>query len=112
MPKRFFCSETVCWIIFEFRAFISWLFLRRPERIKELARVVQTYAVSQGGKYPDNMALLTDAKPPYIRINYCDKTLDGFQYSCIMGADSYEFVASPVVEGETGSEVYIDKFPK
>ena len=74
--------------------------------LKTLSTSSETYATSQNGNYPGDMASLTTASPPYISVNYCDTTTAGYAYTCTMSAGGYTFTATPVTVGTSGTTTY------
>ena len=74
--------------------------------LKTLSTSSETYATSQNGNYPGDMASLTTASPPYISVNYCGTTTAGYVYTCTMSAGGYTFTATPVTVGTSGTTTY------
>src|SRR3989338_2107172 len=74
--------------------------------LKSLAKVSETFATSNNGNYPTNMAALTGATPPYISRDYCvGGPYSGFTFTCCatMAVGGYTFVATPVTVGVSGT---------
>lgn len=74
--------------------------------LKSLSTVSETYATSNSGSYPTDMASLTGATPPYISKNYCGTTSSGFVYACTQTAGAYTFTATPSTVGSSGSTTF------
>ena len=75
-------------------------------KLRSLSTASETYATTNSGNYPANMAALTGATPPYISENPCDQTMSGFTYTCTQSAAGYTFVAAPVTAGTSGTTTY------
>ena len=74
--------------------------------LKSLSTVSETYATSNSGSYPADMASLTGATPPYIGKDYCGTTTSGFVFACTQTAGAYTFTATPVTVGSSGSTTF------
>ncbi|OGX07765.1 MAG: hypothetical protein A2Z88_03205 [Omnitrophica WOR_2 bacterium GWA2_47_8] len=74
--------------------------------LRSLSTASETFATSNTGNYPDSMASLTGATPPYINTAYCDSTMSGFTYACTFGAGAYTFRATPVTVGTSGTTTF------
>jgi len=75
--------------------------------LRTLSTASETFATSQNGTYPGNIASLTGATPPYINEDYCTGSppIAGFTYTCTFGAGSYSFVATPISAGTSGTTI-------
>ena len=74
--------------------------------LRTLSTASETFATSQNGNYPTDMASLTGATPPYISTNYCGQTVSGFLYACTQTAGAYTFTATPITVGTSGTTTY------
>ena len=74
--------------------------------LKSLSTVSETFATSNNGNYPTDMASLTGATPPYISTNYCATTVSGFIFACTQAVGSYTFTATPTTAGTSGTTVF------
>ncbi len=74
--------------------------------LRSLSTVTETFATSNSGNYPLDMASLTGATPPYISKNYCDVTVSGYTFKCTNTAGAYEYVATPVSVGTSGTTTF------
>lgn len=74
--------------------------------LRTLSTAAETFATANDGNYPDDEADLTGATPPYLNQAYCDQTMSGYEFTCTLAADSYEFVATPINVGVSGTTVY------
>lgn len=74
--------------------------------LNSLSTAAETYAANNEGKYPGQMIFLTNTTSPYIKEDYCSKTISGFYYKCQLSEGGYMFVATPVDAGTTGTGTY------
>lgn len=74
--------------------------------LRSLSTASETFATSQAGNYPTEIASLTGATPPYINKNYVGETIAGFEYSSTWGAGGYTILAAPVTDGSTGTTTF------
>ena len=63
--------------------------------LRVMSAACEQYAAVNQGKYPTDMNVLITANPPYINSNFCDQKFDGYDISCYMTPNSYEFSALP-----------------
>ncbi len=77
-------------------------------RLRTLSTASETYATTNNGNYPANLAALTGATPPFVTDNHlCDGVaVAGFTYGCTFGAGGYTFTATPVTVGTSGTAVF------
>jgi len=75
-------------------------------KLRSLAMASEAYATVNYGQYPTNILSLTNANPPFVKENYCDKSDSGFVYTCEMTENTYQFTAIPVEIGVTGTTTY------
>ena len=73
--------------------------------VRTMSTASETFGTANTGNYPDDMASLTTATPPYINKDYCGRRVSGFDYVCAMGPGGYTFPASPVPAGTTGTTI-------
>jgi type II secretory pathway pseudopilin PulG len=74
--------------------------------IQTLSTASQTYQVDHNGRLPQNIQNLTEATPPYLNQNYCQKTISGYTYTCEFRPDGYVFTATPAQAGTTGTKIF------
>ena len=75
--------------------------------LRTLSTASETFATSNNGSYPDAVADLTGATPPYLNKDYCSGgPYAGFNYACTWTAGSYSFVATPATVGASGTTIY------
>ena len=74
--------------------------------LRTLSTASESYATANMGNYPAEMPELTQAVPPYLNNDYCDKEISGFRYTCKMSKTEYKFTGTPVAAGETGSTTF------
>jgi Tfp pilus assembly protein PilE len=74
--------------------------------LRTLATASETYATSNEGRFPVSVENLTDAQPPYLRTAYCGQTIAGFTYTCRFSQNGYQFEATPVADGSSGSTTF------
>ncbi len=74
--------------------------------LRTLSTSSETFATTNNGNYPDEMADLVGATPPYLNTDYCDETVSGYEYTCTMAAGSYTFAATPSLVGTSGTTTY------
>ena len=75
-------------------------------KLRTLSTASETFATTQSGNYPSNIASLTGATPPYLSENPCGATMSGYTYTCTFGTGGYTFVATPVTVGTSGTATY------
>lgn len=75
--------------------------------LRSLSTASETYATANTGNYPEAIASLTGATPPYLNTNYCTGTFSGFTYGCTMNAGGYTFSATPVTTGTSGTTMFV-----
>src|ERR1041385_6236169 len=66
----------------------------------------ESFATSNGGQYPNAISELTNANPPYLSSDYCDKNHSGYYYSCSFDRKGYVFTATPVEVGTSGTTTW------
>jgi len=72
--------------------------------LRALSTASEVYASDSNGKYPEDMGVLVNVRPPYLNVDYCDATVrSGFRYECSLSAAGYTFIATPEQIGVTGS---------
>ena len=74
--------------------------------LRSLSTASETFATSNSGNYPADMASLTGATPPYLNKDYCAQTISGFTFACTNAAGSYSYTATPVTVGTSGTTVF------
>ena len=74
--------------------------------LRSLSTSSETFATSSSGNYPGNATSLTGATPPYLNTDYCGATVSGYVFACTFTAGSYEFYATPVSIGTSGTTTY------
>jgi len=67
--------------------------------LRAMSTASETYATANNGNFPLSIKDLTEAKPAYLSMEYCDSTVSGFSYSCEMTESGYTFVATPTADG-------------
>lgn len=77
--------------------------------LRTLSTASETYATTNRGYYPTSIYDLTNARPPFLNASYCDQTISGYTYLCQFSSDGYEFTATPVTVGTSGSTTYAIK---
>ena len=75
-------------------------------KLRTLSTASETFATTQSGNYPSNIASLTGATPPYLSENPCGATMSGYTYTCTFTTGGYTFVATPVTAGTSGTATY------
>jgi type IV pilus assembly protein PilA len=75
-------------------------------KLRTLSTASETFATTQSGNYPANIAALTGATPPFLSEDPCGKTMSGYVYTCAFGVGGYTFTATPVTVGTSGTAVY------
>ena len=75
--------------------------------LRTLSTAAETYATTNQGTYPGDIASLTSPAtgPAYVNKNYCDENVSGFDYTCDFNTDSYVFTATPTIVGTSGTKV-------
>jgi type II secretory pathway pseudopilin PulG len=71
--------------------------------LRALSSASESYATANGGHYPASIETLTSANPPYLINRYCDQSKVGYSYSCQFTDSGYQFTATPVEVGTTGT---------
>ncbi len=74
--------------------------------IQTIAAALETYATSNNGNYPTDESALTNASPPYLHQSFCNRTIQGYSYSCDLNTSNYTITASPSSCGVTGSKTF------
>lgn len=74
--------------------------------LRSLSTASETFATANTGNYPADIDSLTDATPPYINTDYCDRTISGFEFDCTFSAGYYTFTATPVTVGTSGTTTF------
>ena len=74
--------------------------------LRAISTATETYATANQGHYPTSSRNLTDATPPYLNNDYCQKTIAGYVYNCTFSDSGYQIIATPVTIGSSGSAVY------
>lgn len=74
--------------------------------IRSMSTASETFATSNSGNYPGDMASLTGATPPYLNKDYCNLTISGFLFTCANGVSTYTYTATPVNPGTSGTTVF------
>ncbi len=80
--------------------------------LRSLSTAAETYATSHSGAYPTTIT--TPGLVDFIAsaANYCSgvggatTAVQGYNYACTLTAGGYQFVATPVTPGTTGSVTY------
>ena len=78
--------------------------------LKGITAALETYSASNGGNYPALVSDFSDAKPPYMKKNFCDTTVDGYKYTCDFTISGYTVTATPAdgsqaVSATTGGSI-------
>ena len=74
--------------------------------LRSLSTASETFATSNSGNYPGNISSLTGATPPYLNIDYCNRTISGYAYACPFATGSYTHTATPVTVGTSGTTTW------
>ncbi len=74
--------------------------------LRTISTASETYATTQSGNYPGNMASLTGATPPFMNNDPCtgSPVLSGFTYNCAFAAGGYTITATPVTPNVSGTQ--------
>ncbi len=75
-------------------------------KLRTLSTASETFATTQAGNYPSNIASLTGATPPYLSEDPCGQTMSGYTYTCTFTVGGYTFIATPVTVGTSGTATY------
>ena len=75
-------------------------------KLRTLSTASETFATTNSGNYPTDIASLTGATPPFVSEDPCAQTMSGYTYSCTFAAGGYTFIATPVTVGTSGTAVY------
>jgi|GEM_PF-613351 len=73
------------------------------QTLQILSRASENYARDHGGVYPEDIADLVSASPPYLSRDYCRQNTGGYQYTCRLFSSGYEYQAMPQEAGKSGS---------
>ncbi len=76
--------------------------------VRDLSTAAEAYAAASG-YYPEAIEELTNANPSYLNSRYCSETISGYYYSCYFSKSGYEFQASPVSLGTSGTKTFTIK---
>lgn len=63
--------------------------------LKTIGTALEAY-LSVNSKYPEDVALLVEAKPPYLNKDYFSESYKGYNYIADISAGSYEVIAEPL----------------
>jgi prepilin-type N-terminal cleavage/methylation domain-containing protein len=74
--------------------------------LRTLSTAAETFAVVNGGLYPDSEAALTGVTPPYLNRAYCGQKVSGFNFNCTWGTEGYLLTAEPASFGISGTATY------
>ena len=74
--------------------------------LRSLSTASETFATTNSGNYPTDIASLTGATPAFLNSAYCGTTISGYAYTCTFGVAGYTFTASPVTVGTSGTTVW------
>ncbi len=74
--------------------------------LRSVATAAATYAQANGGLYPFTANDLTNARPPYLKKNYCDQTISGYVYECKFQGSGFTLTAQPLTPGTSGTRSF------
>jgi prepilin-type N-terminal cleavage/methylation domain-containing protein len=75
--------------------------------LKTLSTAAESFASANGGNYPVVIGDLVNAVPPYINEDYTAAARQGYNFAYpVNGATGYEFTATPVTLGTTGTRSF------
>ena len=76
--------------------------------LRSLSTASETFATTNNGSYPANIAALTGATPPYINDDPCTGSplKSGFTYNCTFAASGYTITAVPQTAGTSGTTTF------
>jgi len=76
--------------------------------LKTIATGCETFSAANSGSYPDSMAALTGATPPYLNENYiATSPRQGYNFACgTMDISGYSCTATPVTCNTTGATIF------
>jgi prepilin-type N-terminal cleavage/methylation domain-containing protein len=75
-------------------------------KLRTLSTASETFATTNSGNYPGNIASLTGATPPFLSEDPCAATMSGYTYTCTFTPGGYTFVATPVTVGTSGTATW------
>ena len=75
-------------------------------KLRTLSTASETFATTNSGNYPGNIASLTGATPPFLSEDPCGQTMSGYTYTCTFTPGGYTFIATPVTVGTSGTATW------
>lgn len=77
--------------------------------LHSLSEAAESFAKDHNGNYPQSADDLTRNEHPYLSVNYCGGEQGLFSYRCEFDKKGYQFTATPIRKGETGSDIFTAK---
>ncbi len=71
--------------------------------VRAISIACETFAGSNSGSYPGDIASLTGTIPAYLSSKFCGATISGYTYLCSLAATGYTITGTPVTIGGTGT---------
>jgi len=68
--------------------------------LRTISTAIETYAAANSGTYPDAIADLTGATPPYLNEDYTAAAKSGYVYTVPQWTSDYRVQATPEVAGQ------------